>query len=111
MGYRIPKDAIILTNLWAIHFDEENWPSAEKFDPERHLKDGKFFKSPHVMPYSIGSRHCLGQQLANMELFICVVGLLKRFNFEFVEGFQPEMAGKSMVVLRPNHFDVIASVR
>ena len=50
--------------------------------PERHLDcKGCFVKSKHVIPFSIGPRHCLGEQLARMEIFIFLVSLLQKFEF------------------------------
>ena len=38
-------------------------------------------KSPHVIPFSVGPRHCLGKSLAQMEIFIFVVSLVRAFEF------------------------------
>ena len=104
-GYQIPKGAIILTNIWAIHHDQNRWPNPEKFMPERHLDhNGKFLKSDNWMPFNVGRRNCLGQQLAKMELFITTVMLFRRFEFSLEPGFVPDMGGHSIVNLRPFDF-------
>ena len=33
----------------------------------------------NLMPFSIGKRYCLGQSLAEKELFLFIVGLIKAF--------------------------------
>ncbi|CAK8696052.1 unnamed protein product [Clavelina lepadiformis] len=112
MGYHIPKGAIILTNIWAIHHDENRWPEPEVFRPKRHLdENGKFVKSSNWMLFGVGTRSCLGQQLANMELLITTISLFQRFQFSFPPGTIPDMNGESIVSLRPLHFDVNASRR
>jgi len=42
---------------------------------------GNFVRSPHVIPFSVGPRHCLGEQIARMEFFIFLVSLIQRFEF------------------------------
>ena len=109
LEYNIPKGAIILTNIWGIHHDEKLWPDSERFMPERHLdKNGKFLKSDNWMPFNVGGRSCLGQQLAKMELFITTVMLFRRFEFSLEPGYEPNLAGESVVALRPFNFRVCA---
>jgi len=40
---------------------------------------GNFIPSNYVIPFSVGPRHCLGEQLAKMELFFFLVGLVQKF--------------------------------
>ena len=62
-----------------MHFDPDLFESPEEFMPERFLdKEGKFVKSPHVIPFSIGPRHCVGEQLAKMEIFIFLTGIVQK---------------------------------
>lgn len=39
MGYRIPKDAVVIGNNWGIHHDEELYPEPEKIRPERWIEN------------------------------------------------------------------------
>ena len=57
-GYDIPKGAIILPNIWAVHRDPKIWPLPYAFDP------GNFYKlsgdrvelrnTEYLIPFSIG---------------------------------------------------------
>ena len=50
--------------------------------PERFLDEqGNFVKSTYTIPFSVGPRHCLGEQLARMEIFIFLVGMVQKFEF------------------------------
>uniref|UniRef100_H2Z9F5 Cytochrome P450 2U1 n=1 Tax=Ciona savignyi TaxID=51511 RepID=H2Z9F5_CIOSA len=81
-GYTIPKGTTIAPNLWAVHNDPEEWDEPNKFKPERHLDaGGNFVQLKHVIPFSVGPRHCLGEQLARMEVFIFLVSLVQKFEF------------------------------
>ena len=72
----------IFSNLWAVHNDAKLWKNPEKFRPERFLDEqGNFVSSNYVIPFSIGPRHCLGEQLARIKMFIIFVGMVQRFEF------------------------------
>ncbi|XP_078485023.1 cytochrome P450 2D27-like [Ciona intestinalis] len=81
-GWSIPKGTWLLCNLWAVHNDPDLWDEPSKFKPERHLDEkGNFVQSKHVIPFSVGPRHCLGEQLARMEIFIFLVSMVQKFEF------------------------------
>uniref|UniRef100_F6UFN6 Uncharacterized protein n=1 Tax=Ciona intestinalis TaxID=7719 RepID=F6UFN6_CIOIN len=112
MGYRVPKDSIILTNTWGIQNNPKFWVDPDTFKPQRHIDDlGKFIKSPNVIPFNIGTRNCLGQQLAKMELFITIASLCRRFWFTLPTGETPDLKGESTFILRPFPFNVVATKR
>ena len=72
----------VSANLWAVHNDENLWEKPEIFNPDRFLNEkGNFARSPNVIPFSVGPRRCLGEQLARMEYFIFLVSLVRRFEF------------------------------
>ncbi|XP_015795446.1 cytochrome P450 2C31-like [Tetranychus urticae] len=79
--YNIPKDTIVIFNLWSIHRDPKLWPEPEKFDPNRFLsEDGsKAVKLPYLVPFSGGKRICPGEGLANVELFLYLVNILQKY--------------------------------
>lgn len=57
-GYFVPKDTVILANLWAIHHEHKYWGSdADEFKPERFLTDDgqEIKKWEHFIPFSIGN--------------------------------------------------------
>ena len=35
-GYHIPKDSIVLGNIWNMHHDDSHYPNADEFVPERY---------------------------------------------------------------------------
>ena len=69
-------------NIWSVHNDPNLWENPETFNPKRFFdKEGNFINSNHVIPFSVGPRHCLGEQLARMELYIFLVGMVQKFEF------------------------------
>uniref|UniRef100_A0AC34QI40 Cytochrome P450 n=1 Tax=Panagrolaimus sp. JU765 TaxID=591449 RepID=A0AC34QI40_9BILA len=98
-GFTIPKGTTIIPQFPSIHLDDDHFPSAEIFDPTRHLdKNGKFIKNDKVTPFSVGKRSCLGESLAKMELFIFISNLLQKFEF------LPEIDGKLPQIIYQNNF-------
>ena len=58
-GYRIPKDTMVLANLYAVHHDPTVYKNPGVFCPERFLgKEGKILKSEAFLPFSTGKRGC-----------------------------------------------------
>nr|XP_039271658.1 cytochrome P450 2C3-like [Styela clava] len=87
-GYKLPKNTGIYSIAWAVHNDPRFFPEPEKFKPERFIDPvtGTFQKSKYWIPFAIGKRNCLGEQLAQMELFIVVVTLIQNFDISIEDG-------------------------
>lgn len=81
-GYHLPKGTVVLTNLTALHKDPEEWATPDTFNPEHFLENGQFKKKEAFIPFSIGKRACLGEQLAKSELFIFFTSLMQKFTFK-----------------------------
>lgn len=41
MGYRLPPHTVVSASYRALHLNEEHWPQAQRFWPERWLPEGK----------------------------------------------------------------------
>merc|ERR1712043_150727 len=91
-GYNIPKGAGVVANIWRLHMDPEVYPNPDKFDVEHFLKsDGSLNNSNEdFMPFGIGSRMCLGEQLTKMELFLLVSNMLQRYKISFPQDYKPQ---------------------
>ena len=95
-----------------MHNDETLWPEPEKFRPERHLdENGKFVPSHHIVPFSIGGRRCLGEQMARMEVFMFLVTMVRAFKFEKnpdVDELPDINWGSNGIILVPRAFKIVA---
>ncbi|KAF8519800.1 cytochrome P450 [Hysterangium stoloniferum] len=83
-GYRIPKESIILTNVWAMLRDETVYSDPFTFRPERFLVSVD--KNPEADPatrgpFGFGRRVCPGQEVAYTSLWMSIASLLAVFNF------------------------------
>ncbi|XP_015795398.1 cytochrome P450 2H2-like [Tetranychus urticae] len=103
--YNIPKDTIVIFNLWSIHRDPKLWPEPEKFDPNRFLsEDGSSaIKPPYLVPFSGGKRICLGEGLANVELFLYLVNILQRYQVRYDPSIKLSLEATFGVSRRPKH--------
>ncbi|XP_072014919.1 cytochrome P450 2A10-like [Amphiura filiformis] len=82
-SYTIPKNSVVISNLYAVMHSPEVWGDPEEFRPERFLDDdGNFHEPNEVIPFGIGHRVCLGEALARQQLFIFFTHLLHQFKFE-----------------------------
>nr|XP_039267960.1 cytochrome P450 2D3-like [Styela clava] len=79
-NFKIPKNTMITPNIWAAHRDPKTFENPNKFRPERFIdENGGFIPCDDVIPFSIGNRHCIGEHIARMEVFLFFTTLLQRF--------------------------------
>ncbi|KAI2662413.1 Cytochrome P450 2J2 [Labeo rohita] len=84
------KGTIIIPYLSSALREESQWKFPHEFNPQNFLNDkGEFVKPDAFMPFSVGPRMCLGENLARMELFLILVTVLRRFRLVW-----PEDAGE-----------------
>ncbi|XP_044080245.1 cytochrome P450 2U1 isoform X2 [Neovison vison] len=112
-GYTIPKGTVILPNLWSVHRDPAIWEKPDDFYPNRFLDDqGQLIKRETFIPFGIGKRVCMGEQLAKMELFLMFVSLMQSFTFALPkDSKKPILTGRYGLTLAPHPFNVIISKR
>jgi len=73
MGYRIPKDTIVIANLYSAHIDPKYWPAPEKFRPERFLgDDGRVLRKDGLVPFGDGKRKCRNMQPVQYDVQIAI---------------------------------------
>ncbi|KAI2806036.1 hypothetical protein BLOT_005047 [Blomia tropicalis] len=81
MGHFIPKDTLILSNIWAVHHDPTIWEDPFKFNPYRFLSDNTKTLIDHegYMPFSIGKRSCVAEPFVRKLLFLYIVSIVQKF--------------------------------
>jgi len=78
--YVIPRGYSIFVALGHIHGRSQEFPSPERFDPERFL--GKRPAMPGFVPYGGGTRRCVGAAFANVEMDVVLRTVLRHFEIE-----------------------------
>ncbi|XP_031430211.1 cytochrome P450 2J4-like [Clupea harengus] len=111
-GYIIPKGTMVVASLTSVLFDETEWETPHTFNPEHFLDtEGKFRRREGFLPFSIGKRVCLGEQLARMELFLFFTSLLQRFSFSAPQGVEPKLEYKLGATHSPQPYQLCAVPR
>ncbi|TFK26029.1 OrdA protein [Coprinopsis marcescibilis] len=78
-GYFIPKDSMILANLWGILHDPALYPDPMTFNPERYLGSNPQ-PDPRKVAFGFGRRICPGMYLAEASLWAMVSMSLATFD-------------------------------
>ena len=113
-GYDIPKDTIVISNLYFIHHDERIWGNPEEFQPERFLSvDGKSFKKHDaLMPFATGKRQCLGETLARDTIFLYFTNIFHRYSVRLAdESKDVSIEPAEGFVLPPPDFKIVMQER
>lgn len=99
-GYDIPKSCTAIIDFYSM-FHEEWIDRADEFVPERWSESNPQINELKnmLMPFSIGKRACIGQNLAMLQLRILAANLMRHYEFELVE--EPEV--EFFVTLKPVH--------
>lgn len=86
-GYTIPKDAVILMNIYGLHRDARFFPDPERFDPERFSPENeKRIPKYAYLPFGGGPRVCIGNAFASMEARLILATLAQRFQLSLAPG-------------------------
>ena len=102
MGYYIPRNTIVIPNLYSAVMDPKHWIEPNKFNPSRFIdKQGNLVKHDPLIPFSIGPRACMGESLARMKLFLVFTSLLQRYKLEKEDvNFKHSMESKPNQVIQ-----------
>ncbi|XP_062102604.1 cytochrome P450 81Q32-like [Humulus lupulus] len=78
-GYDIPRDTMVLVNVWAIHRDPKQWDDPKSFKPERFESSDC---NKHLMSFGLGRRACPGNGLAHRVVGLTLGSLIQCFEWE-----------------------------
>ncbi|KAM7324918.1 hypothetical protein ACRRTK_015171 [Alexandromys fortis] len=79
-GRIIPKGVTCLISIFGIHHNPSVWPDPEVYNPFRFDPENMKDRSPLAfIPFSAGSRNCIGQTFAMSEMKVALALTLLRF--------------------------------
>ncbi|GER44141.1 cytochrome P450 [Striga asiatica] len=103
-GPHIPRGTELLVPILAVHHDPALWcHDPHEFNPARFSK-GVAHAAKHpmaFMPFGMGARRCVGQNLAILQARLAVAMILQRFSFELAPTYQH--APSVLMLLHPKH--------
>ncbi|KAH7950109.1 hypothetical protein HPB49_019698 [Dermacentor silvarum] len=99
-GMKFKAGTCIMSPTYQLHRDPRYWADPDTFDPERFSQENE--SSIHKMafqPFGVGPRHCVGFQMARLELRYTLARLVQRYRIELGESQKGEMrmSGYAMV--------------
>ncbi|ETN66704.1 cytochrome P450 4C1 [Anopheles darlingi] len=101
-GVTVPAGTDITIPIYVIHRNPEVFPDPERFDPERFADESTQRRGPYdYIPFSIGSRNCIGQRFALMEMKITLVRMVSHYRIHPGTTMH-EVRLKTDLVLRPD---------
>lgn len=95
-GRPLAAGTTITPSIYLAHRRPERFPHPHRFDPGRFLGDR--VGPQHYFPFGGGSRHCLGNQLAQLEVRMITTAVLRRVEWRCVNPRAgiPELRGHAM---------------
>ncbi|KAL3451376.1 cytochrome P450 [Aspergillus insuetus] len=81
LGEFVPGNTTVSMSSYVAHREEEAFPDAESYVPERWLDGKRKDIQSRFVPFSAGSRACIGRNLSYIEQTVMVATLVKRYEF------------------------------
>ncbi|XP_033153362.1 probable cytochrome P450 12d1 proximal, mitochondrial [Drosophila mauritiana] len=103
-GYHVPKGSHVALGFNVLLRDNEYYTQADKFLPERWLRDPQTGKKTPIsafsyLPFGFGPRMCIGRRLVDLEIETSVAKLIRNFQVEF--NYDASRPYKTFVFMEP----------
>jgi cytochrome P450 len=98
-GLAVPARALVVVPTLAMHRRPQWFPDPDAFSPQRFL-DPPTWPRLAYLPLGAGPRVCIGSHLADMEAFVVLAALGRRYGLSRPPGAKP-LRLRSSVTMRP----------
>ncbi|XGW21140.1 hypothetical protein V3C99_004246 [Haemonchus contortus] len=105
-SYLIPKGTAITAQISLIMTDEKHFKNRDEFNPDRYFNGNRL--EQRVVAFGLGKRSCLGESLAQAELYLVIANFLLRYKISADPLHMPSMkATREMgTVRRPRPYHI-----
>lgn len=101
-GYTLPPRSIVLVSPYVLHRDARFFPEPDRFMPERWTPEFRQALPPFAyFPFGGGTRRCIGESFAWMELVLVMATLAQQWRLRLVPGHP--VVPQPVVTLRLKH--------
>ena len=101
-GHRIPTGSLVFLSAYTCHRHPDFWDSPKEFDPGRFTEERSAGRPAHAwMPFTLGSRECLGIDFALMEVHLVIAAIAQRYRLMLVPGARIE--NEMLLALEPKY--------
>ncbi|KAK3897072.1 cytochrome p450 [Staphylotrichum tortipilum] len=117
MGYDLPPHTVVSASYRDLHRNEQFWPLAQRFWPERWLSEDKRGADPATTsmdayyPFSGGKHSCIGINFAWAEMRMVAANILSRFEVTEVPGQGVDFRQYITMQFRTGHWKVVLKPR
>ncbi len=110
-GYVLPARTVVLVSPYLVHRDPRFFPQPDRFMPERWTAEFKAALPPFAyFPFGGGTRRCIGESFAMMELTLIAATIASKWRFRLVPGHP--VVRQPVITLRMQHgLQVVATRR
>jgi len=85
---KIKKGTLVKCEFFPSFYSTKYFEDPEEFKPERWMDAQNKIDPYAFIPFSAGSRNCIGQHLAILEAKIIISEFLEKFDYKLTEGYQ-----------------------
>ncbi|KAL4776899.1 cytochrome P450 [Aspergillus nidulans var. acristatus] len=80
-GYHVPPGTVVSMSSWIMHHNEDIYPDAERFNPDRWLDPSRAkVLERYLFSFGKGTRGCIGMPLAYCELYVTLGRMFREFD-------------------------------
>lgn len=110
-GCRLPRGATVLYSPYLLHHDPSSFPEPDRFLPDRWLP-GQVTAAQRraMMPYSAGSRKCLGDEFSMVEATLALAVIAGRRRLRHLPG-HVERTPRPTITLGPRSLVMVCEPR
>ncbi|CAF3830209.1 unnamed protein product [Rotaria sp. Silwood1] len=102
-GKTFVKGTSTLIFIYEIHRDPQHFPEPDKFDPDRFLPELVQQQHPYAyIPFSAGSRNCIGQRFALLEEKVFLSTIIRRFYLTTSQSYE-DFVPTEQIILRSDN--------